>query len=69
MLEIYVRRIKPKKDKAYHEYLVFVNAEKIAEGKVRGHKRSDGWVSLVKRIAEQHEGLRNPEEFDQEDTK
>jgi len=55
MLEIYVRRIKPKKGKAYYEYLVFVNAEKIAEGKVRGHRRKDGWVSLVKRIAEQHE--------------
>ena len=56
MLTIYLRNIKTIKGIADYEYVVMVNAEKIAEGKVKGHKRSDGWVLLVKRICEQEEG-------------
>jgi hypothetical protein len=29
-----------------------VNAEKIADGVIRNHKRTDGWEPLVKRISE-----------------
>jgi hypothetical protein len=52
MLTIYIRNIKTVKDISDYEYLVMVNAEKIAEGKIKGHKRADGWKPLVKRIAE-----------------
>ena len=53
MLEIYIRNV----GISNYEYIVMINAEKIAEGEVKGHKRSSGWVPLVKRIAEQHEGV------------
>jgi hypothetical protein len=52
MLSIYVRNIKTVKDIADYEYLVMVNAKLIAEGKIKGHNRKDGWKPLVKRIAE-----------------
>ena len=53
MLTVYIRNIKTVKGIADYEYIVMVNAEKIAEGKVIGHKRKDGWAPLVKRIAEE----------------
>jgi len=56
MLEIYVRNIKTKNDISNYEYLVMVNAEKIAEGKILRHRRKDGWMPLIKRIVEQEEG-------------
>jgi hypothetical protein len=52
MLTLYIRNVRTKNDIADYKYLVMVNAEKIAEGKIKGHKRSDGWKPLVKRIAE-----------------
>jgi len=52
MLTVYVRNIKTKNNIANYEYIVMVNAEKIAEGKIKKYKRSDGWALLVKRIAE-----------------
>jgi hypothetical protein len=52
MLNIYIQNVKTVKGIADYKYLVMVNAEKIAEGKIKGHKRSDGWKPLVKRIAE-----------------
>ena len=52
MLTVYIRNVKTVKDIADYDYLVFINAEKIAEGKIKGHKRSDGWQPLVKRIAD-----------------
>ena len=56
MLAIYIRNIKTTKDDiADYEYVVMVNAEKIAEGKIKKHKRSDGWEPLVRRIAQQEE--------------
>jgi hypothetical protein len=51
-MEVYVRNIKTVEDIADYEYLVFINAEKIAEGKIKKHKRSAGWKPLMKRIAE-----------------
>jgi hypothetical protein len=51
-MEVYVRKVKTVKDIADYEYLVFTNAEKIAEGKIKKHNRADGWKPLVKRIAE-----------------
>jgi hypothetical protein len=54
MLSLYIQNVKTVKDIADYEYIVMVNAEKIAEGKIKKYKRSDGWASLVKRIAEQH---------------
>ena len=57
MLELYIRNTGDKKGISNYEYIVMINAEKIAEGKIKKHKRVDGWAKLVKRIAEQHEGL------------
>jgi hypothetical protein len=54
MLTLYIQNVKTIDDIATYNYVVMVNAEKIAEGKIKGHRRSDGWVPLVKRIAEQH---------------
>jgi hypothetical protein len=54
MLTLYLRNVKTVKDVADYEYIVMVNSEKIAEGKIKKHKRSDGWAKLVKRIAENH---------------
>jgi len=59
MLEIYVRNTGDKKGISDYEYIVMVNAEKIAGGKILKHRRKDGWVPLIKRIAEQHEGFIN----------
>jgi hypothetical protein len=56
MLTIYCQNIKTVKDIANYKYIVMVNAEKIAEGKIKKHRRSDGWIPLVKRIVEQEEG-------------
>ena len=53
MLEIYIRNTRTKNDIADYEYVVMINAEKIAEGTVKKHRRADGWAPLVKRIAEQ----------------
>lgn len=54
MLELYIRNVLHRKtDIDDYEYVVMINAEKIAEGKIKGHKRSTGWAPLVKRIAEQ----------------
>ena len=53
MLEIYIRNLTRCKPLSDYEYIVMVNAEKIAEGKILKHKRKDGWVPLVKRIVEQ----------------
>ena len=56
MLELYIRNaLHRKTDIDDYEYVVMINAEKIAEGTVKGHKRSDGWGKLVKRIGEQGE--------------
>lgn len=41
MLTLYIRDI------ADYEYVVMINAEKIAEGKVLKHRRKDGWAPLV----------------------
>jgi hypothetical protein len=53
MLTLYIRNIKTVKGIADYEYIVMVNAEKIAEGEVKGHKRSDGWAKLVHKIADE----------------
>lgn len=55
MLEVYVRNIKTLNDISDYEYIVMINAEKIAEGKIKKHRRSEGWGPLVKRIGEQGE--------------
>jgi len=52
MLTLYIRNVKTKNNIADYEYIVMVNAEKIAKGTIKKHKRSDGWKPLVKRIAE-----------------
>lgn len=54
MLTLYIRNVKTVKGIADYEYIVMVNAEQIAEGIIKKHKRADGWGPLVKRIAEQH---------------
>ena len=55
MLALYIQNIRTINDIADYEYVVMVNAEKIAEGSIEGHKRSDGWQPLVRRIVEQEE--------------
>lgn len=54
MLAIYIRNISRKPISDY-EYVVMVNAEKIANGTVKGHRRKDGWAKLLKLIAEHGE--------------
>jgi hypothetical protein len=52
MLSVYVQNVKTVDDVANYDYFVMVNKRMIAAGKIEGHKRSDGWQPLVKRIAE-----------------
>ena len=54
MLSIYIRNISQLKPISNYDYVVMINATLIASGKVKKHKRADGWAALVKRIAEQH---------------
>lgn len=56
MLIVYVQNIKTVNGIADYRYQVNVNAEVIAGGKIKKHKRADGWAVLVKRIAERHIG-------------
>ena len=35
-----------------YEYEVLVNTEVIAQGKVKGHTRADGWAELVRKVIE-----------------
>lgn len=55
MLTVYIRNISKLKSISDYEYLVMVNSEIIAEGKIKKHKRSDGWAKLVKRIGEEND--------------
>ena len=48
MMTLYTRNLDGKPVSTY-EYIVMVNAEKIAEGKVK-HRRTDGWAILVSKI-------------------
>ncbi len=58
MLEAYIRNVLHRKTEIDdYEYVVMINAEKIAEGKIKKHKRADGWGPLVRRIGEQ--GIKN----------
>lgn len=52
MLTLYIRNITHCKPVSDYEYIVMVNAEKIAEGTVTGHKRADGWQKLIRLIAD-----------------
>ena len=36
-----------------YEYGVYVNKNKIAQGRVEGHDPKDGWKGLVKQLAEE----------------
>jgi hypothetical protein len=53
-MSIYIRNITGKPISNY-EYIVMVNAEKIAEGRVNGHTRKDGWAKLLELIAKDGE--------------
>ncbi len=55
MLTVYIRNISKLKSISDYEYLVMVNSEIIAEGKIKKHKRSDGWAKLVRRIGEEND--------------
>lgn len=35
------------KEVGNYDYKVFVNLKKIAEGRIEGHSRADGWQGLV----------------------
>ena len=54
MLDLYIQNITGSHDVADYKYVVMVDATMVAEGGIIGHKRSDGWAALVKRIAENH---------------
>ncbi len=54
MLTLYIRNITQCKPISDYEYIVMVDAETIAKGKLKGHKRSNGWQKLVERIAKEH---------------
>lgn len=55
MLTLYIRNVSGLKPISNYKYAVMVNAEKIAEGMVKGHFREDGWAKLVSLIAEEAE--------------
>lgn len=38
-----------------YKYALYINRDQIAGGEVKAHKRSDGWPTLVMRIASAHE--------------
>jgi len=38
-----------------YDYSVFVNYEKIAEGRVENHNRLSGWEGLIRQLAKQLE--------------
>lgn len=52
MLTIYIKRDADDTDDtaACYAYVVRVNDETIAAGRVEGHKRIDGWRALVRRV-------------------
>ena len=50
MLTLYIHNISKCAPVSDYEYVVMVNAEKIAEGKVYSHHRADGWKKLVEKI-------------------
>ena len=52
MLSLYIRNISKGKPVSDYDYVVMVNSEKIAAGKILKHRRSDGWAQLVRRIAD-----------------
>jgi len=56
MLTLYVRNISKLKPISDYEYVVMFNAEKIAAGVVKGHKRKDGWRKLIRMIADGEKG-------------
>ena len=52
MLTLYIHNISKCAPASDYEYVVMVNAEKIADGVIRNHTRTDGWEPLVKSISE-----------------
>ncbi len=51
-LIVYLRNVSGLADISDYEAEVYVNHRKIYAGKVKGHKRADGWQALVKKLAE-----------------
>jgi hypothetical protein len=56
MLSLYIRNVKTVNDIGDYEYVVMVNSKQLAAGEIKGHKRSDGWQPLVRRIAGDEDG-------------
>uniref|UniRef100_A0A6M3LRE5 Uncharacterized protein n=1 Tax=viral metagenome TaxID=1070528 RepID=A0A6M3LRE5_9ZZZZ len=53
MLTLYIENTGTVNGVTDYKYVVMTDAEKIAEGRIKGHKWSDGWRQLVKMIAEE----------------
>jgi len=49
-LTLLIRNISELADISNYSYSVWVNERIIAHGTIEGHKRSDGWKPLVKRV-------------------
>jgi hypothetical protein len=50
MLAVYVHNIKTLDNISDYEYVVMVNARKIAQGTVQNHDRANGWKPLVRKV-------------------
>lgn len=55
MLSIYIRNITGSNDMSDYKYIVMVDAEVLARGKITKHRRKDGWLQLLKRLIEENE--------------
>ena len=55
MLAIYITRDADDTDDtaARYGYVVKINYETIATGRIEGHNRADGWRALVRRVVEE----------------
>lgn len=42
-------------DTANYTYRVMVNTREVASGRVRGHRRADGWWKLIRLVVEDGE--------------
>jgi hypothetical protein len=52
MLAVYIRNISNLRKISDYEFLVMLNAQCIDRGIVKGHKRTDGYKELLRKIAD-----------------
>ena len=66
MLIIKIKNVGEIKQIADYEYQVLVNLDEIASGGIIGHKRADGWITLVQKLlidAQQQQSVEKKAKF------